>query len=154
MNFYPQFLKYLINTRTSLSECIERAEQYMTIYKGTRFETPKKEVLIAIHDAAKSILDYNVKNSNIKPPNHEADLYYAMRGFFMLGYQPKLTYVEIISILRKEGASNHSLSMAGALIGAHLGLKELMSEGVTITRELRTQINNALQRDIALYYIK
>lgn len=77
----------------------------------------------------------NIGQSDIK-------IYYAFKSFFLLGYQPRYTYKEILNILKTEDVNKETILMAAKIIGAKLGLDELIVDGLVLTKYTQHEINN------------
>jgi hypothetical protein len=131
-NLYDRFLMSLIfYDETKPEPMIEKIKTLMS------FVGQYPDDKIDVHISTESIL-YG------KKPDSYTDLYYAYRGFLMLCYKPRYKYQEIINKLREEGAEKSDIVLAVNLIGAHLGLKQLITDGLKITPQMQIEIDIAL----------
>jgi hypothetical protein len=108
--------------------------------------------------------DINNLNSNIKRQINEAtknaaiptinnkqlyggNIYYVIRGFLLLCWEPIYTIRDILIMITNEGASDKAISMTGSLIGAYVGLKDLQKKhDLIITFPLMKSINTYLEK--------
>jgi hypothetical protein len=131
-NLYDRFLMSLIFYDGRKPESIKEKIETLISFVG-QYPSDKIDVRIS----AESIL-------RDKKPKTYSDLYYAYRGFLMLCYKPRYKYQEIINKLKEEGGDQSDIVIAGNLIGAHMGLKQLVADGLIVTSIMQKEINISL----------
>jgi hypothetical protein len=136
--FYYIFLKHLIRTKISLYDTIQKL-----IILVSSVDKPIRD---SIYQATTSVL--NGTNFSDIPPKHKTNLYYCFKGFLLLGFYPEYTYIEILDILRKEGATNYVLGLAAQYIGAYWGLNKLKSQGLSVSSRMSRIMSTVNDWDI------
>jgi hypothetical protein len=147
--FYYKFLKYLVVKKPTLIDAI----RWLT--KTTQLLG--RDVNQNIINAAKSVLNNATNSQNLYSEpllrtnlgNANANLYYIYKSFFLLSFKPRFTYKEILNILEIEGASPVALGMAAKIIGAKLGLNELIKDGLILTNELQQKLDMEITKNIS-----
>jgi hypothetical protein len=91
-----------------------------------------------IHQSVISVL-YDIKYINDK------ECYNGLRGLLLLSFRPRYTYKQILDKLKSEGVSQTNISFSAKIIGAKLGLKQLINDGLILTDNLNKFINNELK---------
>jgi hypothetical protein len=71
------------------------------------------------------------------------DYVFAFRGFMIL-HKTNHTYRKIIEILTKEGASKFAIYLSAKLIGAQIGLDNLLENGLCISSQSKKNIKDVL----------
>jgi ankyrin repeat protein len=130
---YHQFLRYLVRKKPSMIQVLKMLT--------TLIKSMDNDSKLIMRYAAKDVLNPNIK-FNFK--QQLLDYYFAFMGFLMLVYKPQYTYQEIFDILSQKGASIDAIYLAAKLIGAYLGLDNLIMQGLKINKELRDWINSIL----------
>jgi hypothetical protein len=126
MLFYYNLIKYILNTNRNLLSIV----QWMTQIASAESYAKKysKGTIEAINRATHSVLNFKENMPRIKNSSRNKsinNLYFALRGFLLLSFQPQYRLEEILNMIRNEGASKEGLAMAGTLIGGMLGMNIL-----------------------------
>jgi hypothetical protein len=122
---YYRFLRYLVIKVPTLLDAIKWLTNTIKTYK---YDTAQ-----IIRQAANSVLNNKKRHLDTNSVEYSVScerIYFAFRAFFLLSYNPGYTYIEILSIVSREGANDFILPTAAHLIAAKLGLKELMNQGL------------------------
>jgi hypothetical protein len=98
-----------------------------------------------IHYAIKSILSRNSYIKYLDQNDEMKDIYGSFKGFFLLTYIPEYSYLEIVDILYKEGNSLRAIYIASGFIGAYLGHKKLIRQGIKISIFCKNEINQMIK---------
>jgi hypothetical protein len=129
--FYYRFLRFLVIKKPKMIDAI--------IWLTKNIKSYNKIVGRVISKVVNSVLSGN-QYSNTDIANQ--DVYYAFRSFFLLAYEPRYTYKKLLDILKTEGASNAAIGMAAKIMGAKLGLDELIRDDLILTKNLQEKIDN------------
>jgi hypothetical protein len=129
--FFYNFIRHIVETKKSLLDYI----YWLSDNVITADFKIKKQVNLAAENTL--ILTTNNRRSEY------GDLYFAIRGFLLLCWEPIYKIYEILIMITNEGASDKALEMAGSLMGAYIGLKELQEKHDIIVPYSSTKsINN------------
>jgi hypothetical protein len=113
--FYYNLVRYILKTSKDLLSIIQlmtkiaQSESYAKKYSKATINSIKQASISVLNPNNKIILTQN-------------SLYFVLRGLLLLSFQPQYTLIEVLNIIRKEGASKEALSMTGALIGEIFGI--------------------------------
>lgn len=130
-SLYYKILRYMVRKKPSMIQVLKILTTLILSMDNDSKST--------VHNVVKDIL-----NPGTKLPDLEQQLsnfYFAFMGFLMLAFEPQYTYQEIFDILLQKRASMDAIYLTAKLIGAYLGLNNLMTQGLNINKELRDQIN-------------
>jgi hypothetical protein len=139
--FCHKFAVHLMVIRTSLKEQIQWLTKLIDNYP---------EFKQSIHYAALSVIESN----NIVPVTLNKELKSlcgAFRGFLLLSFKPKYTFMEILDILKNEGYTIKSINTALGFIGAYMGLNELMSQDITPSLFIEQEIYDELNGNLNIF---
>jgi hypothetical protein len=130
--FADRFSLYIVKNRHSLKNCIMEL-------MSMSIDFP--EFKSVIYQAANSTLD-NVNIISVGWYQEWKNLYGALRGFMLLTFEPRYTYLEILTSLAREGESKKSMNMASKFIGAYLGYNELVAQGNIISKNMEIKMKD------------
>jgi hypothetical protein len=132
VQFYYKFLRYLVVKKPKMLDAV--------IWLKTATLSLDKIIINVISNAADSVINNSEYSYGSK---YIRSVYYAFKAFFLLAFKPRYTYKEILEMLKKEGVDHHDIGMIAKIIGAKLGLNNLIKDGLIITKNLQIE----LQRD-------
>lgn len=125
-------MRYAIIRKPTIIQII----QYLTklVQKNEPWISDVKEVIyIAVYETLRGKPPYNV--STLKPASK--DLYHILVTFFLLAYEPKYSYNDILSIINHKNYYRETWKMNLVyLIGAFMGLNEIVEQNGEIANDL------------------
>jgi hypothetical protein len=136
--FYYRFLRFLVSKKPKIINAIG--------WLTTTIKSLDKNIIYIIPKAADSVLN-NITHSYSSKSNR--NVYNAFRAFFLLAYQPRYTYKEILKILELEDVDNIAVGMAAKIVGAMLGLDALIKDGLILTKNLQEHIQREKFKDLS-----
>jgi hypothetical protein len=134
--FYYKFIKFLILNKPLMVDAIK----WITNIVGSNY------VNTNIRQIIRQSVTSVIVNKKIK--SHNNGYYFVFRAFFLLSFEPRYTYKQILDRLKAEGAKMNDISMAAKIIGAKLGLKQLVEDGLILTNVLNEKIASELNKSI------
>jgi ankyrin repeat protein len=144
--FHYDFLRYLIKNHLSLIDVINKLTDIVLEYKD-------KNINRAVYNAVKYILNRadGINSDNYFDPDvNNLNLYHAVKGFFLLCFEPQYRFDQILETL--PSINKEAIIMSAELIGAYIGLNDLLNQGLTITNQIENNINQVMSWDIGLLY--
>jgi hypothetical protein len=135
---YNKFLKYLIRNKANI---------LTTIIKLKDMAEASKDGNKAIINKAVSNILYSESISGLT--KLRTDICHAFKGFLLLSYTPHYTFFEILNIMKEDNASDNALSLIAKLLGAYLGLENLMKQGLKLSSNTVKQIKTITESNMS-----
>jgi hypothetical protein len=130
--FLYVFLLYVIHTRLPIKQKINKLRE------------------MSIMHNLDNIIGMALNNVSLCYEIYESEPYYLYSIISGLNIydNSKYNFIDIITEVRKKKYSYNSIAMIGKILGSHLGLKELQSQGLIINDDIKEHINKILSHSL------
>jgi hypothetical protein len=136
IGLYYRFLRHLIRKKSY--DIIDPIIKLTYLIGSADYDTR-----LIINYAAKSILNPKINIPNNWSTNIK-NYYNAFRGFLMLVYVPNYTAKNILYMVSKKVIGKEVIYLTAKLIGAYIGMKQLLEEGYVYSYELKHKTESIL----------